>query len=91
MVVGFAAEHGEGAIERARGKLERKRLDAVIVNDISRGDIGFDSEENEVTILTASGGERRIPFGPKIQIARSIVDTVEKLRGGHAPGEAEAS
>ena len=91
VVVGFAAEHGEGATERARGKLERKRLDAVVVNDISRGDIGFDSEENEVTILTAGGDERRIPFGPKIQIARSIVDTVEKLRGGNAPGEAEAS
>jgi phosphopantothenoylcysteine decarboxylase / phosphopantothenate---cysteine ligase len=92
VVVGFAAEHGEGAVERARGKLERKKLDALVVNDISRGDIGFDSEENEVTILTAGGDERRIPFGPKLQIARSIVDTVEALRGdGDAPGEAEAS
>ena len=90
LLMGFAAEHGEGAVERARGKLERKGLDAVVVNDISRGDIGFDSEENEVTILTA-GEERRIPFGPKVQIARSIVDTVEELRGGQAPGEAEAS
>jgi phosphopantothenoylcysteine decarboxylase/phosphopantothenate--cysteine ligase len=92
LLVGFAAEHGEGAIERARGKLERKRLDAVVVNDISRGDIGFDTDENEVTILTAGGGEQRVPFGPKVQIARAIVDTVEGLRGdGRAPGEAEAS
>src|SRR4051794_12079863 len=91
VLVGFAAEHGEGAVERARGKLERKKLDAVVVNDISRGDIGFDADENEVTILTAAGDERRIPFGPKVQIARSIVDTVETLRGGDASGEAEAS
>ena len=91
VLVGFAAEHGEGGIERARGKLERKRLDAVVVNDISRGDIGFDAGDNEVTILTADGTERRIPFGPKPQIARAIVDAVERLRGGHAPGAAEAS
>ena len=91
LLVGFAAEHGEGAIDRARGKLERKKLDALVVNDISRGDIGFDAEDNEVTILIGAGGERRIPFGPKLQIARSIVDTVEALRGGNAPGAAEAS
>jgi phosphopantothenoylcysteine decarboxylase / phosphopantothenate---cysteine ligase len=91
LVVGFAAEHGEHAIDRARGKLERKRLDAIVVNDISRGDIGFDADDNEVTILMAGGGERRIPFGPKAQVARSIVDAVETLRGGHAPGAAEAS
>jgi phosphopantothenoylcysteine decarboxylase / phosphopantothenate---cysteine ligase len=92
VVVGFAAEHGEAAVERARGKLERKRLDAVVVNDISRGDIGFDSEENEVTILTPTGPDRRVPFGPKAQVASAIVDTVEALRGdGNAPGAAEAS
>jgi phosphopantothenoylcysteine decarboxylase/phosphopantothenate--cysteine ligase len=54
-LVGFAAEHGEGAIEAARAKLEAKRLDAIVVNDISRSDIGFDSEHNEVAILTADG------------------------------------
>jgi phosphopantothenoylcysteine decarboxylase/phosphopantothenate--cysteine ligase len=91
LIVGFAAEHGEGAIERARGKLERKRLDAVVVNDISRGDIGFDADDNEVTILTAGRAEQRVPFGPKAQIARSIVDAVETLRGGDADGAAEAS
>src|SRR3954469_8029484 len=52
-LVGFAAEHGEGAVERARRKLERKGLDVVVVNDISRSDIGFDRDENEVTIITA--------------------------------------
>ena len=43
-LVGFAAEHGDGGLERGRGKLERKGLDAVVVNDISRSDIGFDTE-----------------------------------------------
>src|SRR5919204_1874251 len=49
-IVGFAAEHGPEGIDRARGKLERKEIDAIVVNDISREDIGFDADENEVTI-----------------------------------------
>jgi phosphopantothenoylcysteine synthetase/decarboxylase len=53
VVVGFAAEHGEGAVATARRKLRAKGLDAIVVNDISRADIGFDSDHNEVTILTA--------------------------------------
>ena len=55
MLVGFAAEHGEDALELRRGKLERKRLDAVVVNDIAGPGIGFESDDNEVTILTADG------------------------------------
>jgi phosphopantothenoylcysteine decarboxylase / phosphopantothenate---cysteine ligase len=54
-LVGFAAEHGERAIECAREKLTAKGLDAIVVNDISRTDIGFDVDANEVTILTAAG------------------------------------
>jgi phosphopantothenoylcysteine decarboxylase/phosphopantothenate--cysteine ligase len=85
VLVGFAAEHGEGGLDRARGKLESKRLDAMVVNDISRPDIGFDVDDNEVTILTAHGTDRRVPFGPKPQVASAILDTVETLRGGRAP------
>jgi phosphopantothenoylcysteine decarboxylase / phosphopantothenate---cysteine ligase len=59
ILVGFAAEHGERAVQRAREKLEAKALDAIVVNDISRTDIGFDSEHNEVTILTAGRSGRR--------------------------------
>jgi phosphopantothenoylcysteine decarboxylase / phosphopantothenate---cysteine ligase len=54
-IVGFAAEHGEGAVASAREKLADKRLDAIVVNDISRDDIGFDVEHNEVTIVLADG------------------------------------
>ena len=57
-MIGFAAEHGEGAVERGREKLSRKGLDAVVVNDIARSDIGFDSADNEVTIVLPDGNAR---------------------------------
>jgi phosphopantothenoylcysteine decarboxylase/phosphopantothenate--cysteine ligase len=78
-VVGFAAEHGEGAVERGRAKLARKGLDAVVVNDISRSDIGFDSADNEVTIVLADG-ERAVGRRPKAEVAAVILDEVERFR-----------
>ena len=66
-------------MERGRGKLERKHLDAVVVNDIARSDIGFDSDHNEVTIVTASG-DRAVPRGPKGAVAAAVLDEVERLR-----------
>jgi phosphopantothenoylcysteine decarboxylase/phosphopantothenate--cysteine ligase len=82
-LVGFAAEHGEGAVERAREKLRRKGLDAVVVNDISRKDIGFDVDANEVTIITAAD-DRPVPRGPKSAVAAALLDAVEGLRAGAA-------
>jgi phosphopantothenoylcysteine decarboxylase/phosphopantothenate--cysteine ligase len=79
-LVGFAAEHGEEALAYAREKLARKRLDAIVFNDISRSDIGFDATENEVTIVTAAG-ERAVPRAAKAQIAAAILDEVARLRG----------
>ena len=79
-LVGFAAEHGAGAVERARGKLERKRLDAVVVNDIAGAGIGFESDDNEVTILTADGAERHVPRARKERIAQAVIDEVERIR-----------
>ena len=78
-LVGFAAEHGEGGMARAREKLERKGLDAVVLNDISRADVGFDAPDNEVTILTRAH-ERRVGRGPKEVVAAAILDEVEALR-----------
>jgi phosphopantothenoylcysteine decarboxylase / phosphopantothenate---cysteine ligase len=83
-VVGFAAEHGTGAVERGRAKLARKGLDAVVVNDISRTDIGFDSSENEVTIVLADG-EREVGRRPKSEVAAAILDEVERFRTRAAP------
>jgi phosphopantothenoylcysteine decarboxylase / phosphopantothenate---cysteine ligase len=88
IVVGFAAEHGEGAVERGRRKLEGKHLDAVVVNDISRADIGFDVPENEVTVITA-GGTEQVPRASKAQVAAAILDAVERLRT--RAGEAQRS
>ncbi len=80
VMVGFAAEHGRQAVAYGRSKLERKGLDLIVVNDISRSDIGFDAESNEVIVLSAAG-ERQIPHGPKKQVADGILDEVERLRG----------
>ncbi len=78
-LVGFAAEHGSGAIEYGRGKLQEKGLDAVVVNDISRSDIGIGADDNEVAILTAAG-EQHVPRAAKAVVAGAILDAVERLR-----------
>jgi phosphopantothenoylcysteine decarboxylase/phosphopantothenate--cysteine ligase len=87
ILLGFAAEHGENAVELGRGKLERKRLDALVVNDISRAGIGFDAADNEVTILTADGLERHVPRSRKEIVARAVLDEVERLRAARGGGE----
>ncbi len=79
LLVGFAAEHGNGAAANGRDKLMRKRLDAIVVNDISRPGIGFDADANEVTIITAAGTEKLIPHAAKAAIADAILDEVEGL------------
>ncbi len=80
VIVGFAAEHGEDAVALGRGKLERKRLDAIVINDISRAGIGFESDENEVTILTVDGTQRHVRRSRKEHVARAVLDEVERLR-----------
>jgi phosphopantothenoylcysteine decarboxylase / phosphopantothenate---cysteine ligase len=79
IIVGFAAEHGPEGVERARAKLERKTLDAIVVNDISRPDIGFDSDHNEVAILGQSG-EVHVPRSTKEDVAVRVLDFVQDLR-----------
>jgi phosphopantothenoylcysteine decarboxylase / phosphopantothenate---cysteine ligase len=79
-LVAFAAEHGPEAIERARAKLERKNVDAIVFNDVSRADIGFDSETNEVTVVEP-GGEHHVPLAGKDEVADAILDRVAALRG----------
>ena len=84
-LVGFAAEHGQQAVELGREKLLAKRLDAIVVNDISRADIGFDVDANEVTILTANGdgsanGTIEVGRAAKARVAEAILDAVAALR-----------
>jgi phosphopantothenoylcysteine decarboxylase/phosphopantothenate--cysteine ligase len=79
ILVGFAAEHGEGALDHGRDKLERKGLDAIVVNDISRREIGFDADDNEVTVLSVDGQARRVSRRAKSDVAREVLDEVERL------------
>jgi phosphopantothenoylcysteine decarboxylase/phosphopantothenate--cysteine ligase len=80
VVVAFAAEHGGDAIARAREKLRRKGADAIVVNDVSRDEIGFDSDLNEVVVVDA---EREYPaaLGPKEEVADAILDRVQNQYG----------
>jgi phosphopantothenoylcysteine decarboxylase/phosphopantothenate--cysteine ligase len=78
-IVGFAAEHGEGGADRARAKLDRKGADLIVLNDVSDPSIGFESEQNAVT-LVSHDGEAEVPKAPKETIAGAILDRVDQLR-----------
>lgn len=78
VLVGFAAEYGDGALASARAKLERKRLDAIVVNDVSQPGIGFDTPDNEVTVVTAAA-ERHLLRAGKDAIADGVLNEVQQL------------
>jgi phosphopantothenoylcysteine decarboxylase / phosphopantothenate---cysteine ligase len=79
LVVGFAAET-EDVLKNALVKLNAKKLDAIIANDVSRDDIGFDNEMNAVTILTQDAAPRELPAMTKIEAAHLILDEIVRLR-----------
>lgn len=78
-IVGFAAEHGGEAVERARGKLRRKGADLIVLNDVSNPEIGFESERNAVTLI-APESENEVPIDSKDVIAEAILGEVDRLR-----------
>ena len=78
VLVGFAAET-ENLLENARAKLARKQVDAIVLNDVSRPDIGFNSERNAVTIVTANDAIA-VPEAGKLEIAQKILAAVVRLR-----------
>jgi phosphopantothenoylcysteine decarboxylase / phosphopantothenate---cysteine ligase len=80
-VVGFAAEHGEEGLARARAKLAAKNADLLVLNDVSNPEIGFESELNEVTLIDKDT-EKSIPQAPKERIAEAILERVDWLRSG---------
>lgn len=86
-IVGFAAET-EAGLNRAREKLERKGADAIVLNDVSRREIGFESAENEVVIVDRSG-EHHVPLSSKERVAGAILDRIESIRAGAATPRAE--
>jgi phosphopantothenoylcysteine decarboxylase / phosphopantothenate---cysteine ligase len=88
-IVGFAAEHGGDAVGRARAKLARKGADLIVLNDVSDPRIGFESAENEVT-LVAAADETLVPRAAKDAVAEAILDRVERLRAAAGTPGAKA-
>lgn len=77
VMVGFALETGE-ALERAREKLQRKRLDLIVVNDALEPGAGFEHETNRVTLLARGGTVRELPLLPKRAVAEAVLDAIEE-------------
>jgi phosphopantothenoylcysteine decarboxylase / phosphopantothenate---cysteine ligase len=78
IIVGFAAET-ENVLENARKKLMAKSLDAIVVNDVSREGLGFDSDRNAVTIITQTE-VIEVPETTKWEVAQRVLDQVVRLR-----------
>ncbi len=78
LVIGFAAET-ENVLENARQKLVSKNLDAIVVNDVSREGVGFDSDRNAVTIITRDEVVE-VPETTKWEVAQQVLDQIVRLR-----------
>jgi phosphopantothenoylcysteine decarboxylase/phosphopantothenate--cysteine ligase len=85
ILVGFAAET-EDLLARATAKREKKHVDLIVANDVSRDDAGFEVEDNAVTIIGA-GGVETLPLQPKTRVAAVIFDRVESLIAGRGMPE----
>jgi phosphopantothenoylcysteine decarboxylase/phosphopantothenate--cysteine ligase len=81
VLVGFAAEHGRDGLERARAKRTRKSLDVIVHNDVSVAGIGFEGEENAVTIIGPGDREEVVSRTTKERCAERILDAVSPLLG----------
>lgn len=82
VLVGFAAETND-VLAYAQDKLKRKNADLFVANDVSRADIGFSSDENEVHLLFADGRNVRVEKAPKPKIANTILDAARDLHRGN--------
>jgi phosphopantothenoylcysteine decarboxylase/phosphopantothenate--cysteine ligase len=78
VLVAFGAESGEDGLARKRAMLTDKNVDLVVYNDVGRDDVGFESHDNEV-VLVSHDGEQTVAKAPKSEIARAILDEVERL------------
>ncbi|MEM4550957.1 MAG: phosphopantothenoylcysteine decarboxylase, partial [Sulfolobales archaeon] len=82
LVVGFAAEFAEGRFDdlvlKAKEKLAKRGFNIVVANDISKPDIGFASEYNEVVVLTDKGESVVVSKARKAEVARVILDQILK-------------
>lgn len=74
-VMGFAAET-EGLEASAKGKLQKKKLDWIVANDVSRSDIGFNADSNEATVYSAEATPVQLPKMPKAELAKALVKMI---------------
>ena len=78
LIIGFAAET-QNVLENARKKLSSKSLDAIVVNDVSREGVGFDTDRNAVTIITHDEVVE-VPETTKWDVAQRVLDQAVRLR-----------
>lgn len=80
LLVGFAAETDD-LIGNARKKLEKKNVDLIVANDVSRADAGFEVDTNAVRLLFRDGSEEELPLLPKSEVANTLLERIKTLRG----------
>lgn len=81
LLIGFAAET-ESLVRNAKEKLKRKNLDLIVANDVSRKEIGFQSDSNQVKLIGADGSVSELPLLPKRVLAHRVLDQIVLLRKG---------
>jgi phosphopantothenoylcysteine decarboxylase/phosphopantothenate--cysteine ligase len=85
VLIGFAAETDDHE-SNARAKIAAKRLDAIVINDVANPEIGFSSDQNEVTIVTAAGEETRVAQRSKADVAVEVLAKAVELLGRESAG-----
>ncbi len=85
VLIGFAAET-QSLVENARAKLERKNLDLIVANDVSRKEIGFQSDSNQVKMIGKDGSISALPLLPKRVLAHRVLDQIGILRSNPGKG-----
>ncbi|MBE0429858.1 MAG: bifunctional phosphopantothenoylcysteine decarboxylase/phosphopantothenate--cysteine ligase CoaBC [Thermoleophilia bacterium] len=88
LTVGFAAEYGRENMERAREKLKEKNLDMIVFNDVSRSDVGFESEDNEIVIMAPGREDVFVSKTSKFICAERILDQIRELLDVNGTGGA---
>jgi phosphopantothenoylcysteine decarboxylase/phosphopantothenate--cysteine ligase len=81
VLIGFAAET-QSLVKNAREKLKKKNLDLIVANDVSRKEIGFQSDSNQVKLIDADGNVSELPLLPKSVLAHRVLDQIRVLRKG---------
>jgi len=85
VLIGFAAET-QSLVENARAKLEKKNLDLIVANDVSRKEIGFQSDSNQIKMIGKDGSISALPLLPKRVLAHRVLDQIGILRSNPGKG-----